>query len=318
MRARPRPSRVAPAPQGPPVAQWLALKGPPRPVAVVPEPIDRDAVDALAEQVMAAFEHHRPTPSASQQVALQVIHEAGQVTSAGVAIARLVQKDPALTAAVLKVANSAAFQGAHQSTTVRDAVTRLGTGEVGRVAGVVAAETLLGAQVKQEQRYFAREFAACFEDALATARVAGTVALTVPGAAADQVFLAGMLHDLGRAMALRCLAALTGFKGRLPAGLVAQTVEQTHVELGSRVHLAWQLPAFLTLVATRHHGLGLPASADFKGLHVVRLVSAMVQAQRRNALAPQLRAELDESAPVLGLDGFGLRAIDTQITEALR
>jgi HD-like signal output (HDOD) protein len=298
-----------------PVEQFLELRGDPE-LAPAPDLHDADEVEALAEQVLAAFELNQPVPSASQRVALQVINEVAQPSTAAGTVARLVQQDPALTAAVLKVANSPAYQGTQEIVTLRDAVARLGSTEIGRVAGIAAARTLFGAQVKQEQAYFSHEFATCFEDALATGRIAAALALTLPGAASDQIFLAGILHDIGRSMALRCLATLTGFKGHLPAWLIDATVEKVHVELGGLVHQNWDLPRFLTLVAVRHHETNLPTGSEHLGIHVVRLVSAMVQARRLGALPAHLREEIDSSAKALGLDGFALRALDTQVREA--
>lgn len=288
------------------IPQWVTLN-----------PEDQEAVDALAEQVIAAFALNNPVPSASQRVSLRVITEVAQPSVALSDVSRLVQQDPALTAAVLKVANSAAYaQSGQEIHSLRDAVTRLGATEVGRVAGMAAARTLFAAQVKQEQAYFVREFAECFDDAQITAEVAASLALKVRGAHADQVFLAGMLHDIGRSMALRCLAALTATRGTLPQWLVEAVVEKVHVELGGQTHANWDLPRFLTLVAMRHHDDNLPTDGEFIDVHVVRLASALVRAHKGKALLLEYQREIDSSAAVLGLDGFALRAIDTQIREA--
>ena len=185
------------------------------------------------------------------------------------------------------------------------------------MAGTFAARTLFAPQTRDEQRWMADAFSAYFEDAMTCARVSSLLALRIPRVRSDLVWLAGMLHDVGRAVTLRSIATLTQGKEKLDPKRVAKVVERVHVEIGGEVHQAWDLPRFATLVAVRHHDLDLPSDGEFRDLHVVRLVSALVQLRRGPVAWEQRRLEVSSSAAVLGLDAFKLRAVDTEIAQAL-
>jgi HD-like signal output (HDOD) protein len=234
-------------------------------------------------------------------------------------LTRLVSQDPAMSAGVLRVANSAAYHGAQEAETLRDAVTRLGLVEVGRVAGMVAARSLFQPQVKAEFAAFGSRWHEIFAEALVSARGASWLALQVRGVNADHVFLAGLLHDVGRSVALRVLAVVDqGSQATDPFDpRIDRVLERVHVEIGGEVHQHWNLPRFSTLVTMRHHDLGLPVDGEYREAHVVRLVSAMVQLRRQPWRTEAARAEIDESCAALGLDGYALRSLDTQLRAEL-
>jgi HD-like signal output (HDOD) protein len=234
-------------------------------------------------------------------------------------LTRLVSQDPAMSAGVLRVANSAAYHGVQEAETLREAVTRLGLTEVGRVAGMVAARSLFQPQLKAEFAVFGGRWQEIFAESLVSARGAAWLALQVPRLNADHVFLAGLLHDVGRSVALRVLAVVNqGSQATDPFDpRIDRVLERVHVELGGEVHQHWNLPRFSTLVTIRHHDLGLPVDGEYREVHAVRLVSAMVQLRRQPWRAEAARAEIDESCAALALDGFGLRSLDTQLRDEL-
>ena len=89
------------------------------------------------------------------------------------------------------------------------------------------------------------------------------------------------------------------------------------MEIGGEVHADWSLPRFPTLVAMRHHELGLPADGEYVDLHCVRLASGLVQLLRQPWRLAQVKAEIDESCKALQLDGFALRSLETQLRTEL-
>jgi HD-like signal output (HDOD) protein len=234
-------------------------------------------------------------------------------------LTRLVSQDPAMSAGVLRVANSAAYHATHEAETLREAVTRLGLTEVGRVAGMVAARSLFQPQLKAEFASFGSRWHEIFAESLVSARAAAWQALHVRGVNADHVFLAGLLHDVGRSVALRALAAVNeGSQATHPFDpRIDRVLERVHVEVGGEVHQHWNLPRFSTLVAMRHHDLGLPTDGEYREVHVVRLVSALVQLTRQAWRATAIEAEVNESCAALGLDGYALRTLDTQLRTEL-
>lgn len=292
------------------------LEGPER-LGLTPEEVVGD--EALAAEVMTHFRQHQPGPASLPQLAIQVLNAVADHEVSLAELTRLVSQDPAMSAGVLRVANSAAYAGAQEVETLRDAVTRLGLTEVARVAGTVAARSLFEPQVRSEFTVFGSKWDEIFAEAVVAARGAAWLAMRVSGVNADHVFLAGLLHDLGRSVALRSLAALAqeGLQVDPTEARVDRVLERVHVDVGGDVHQAWNLPRFPTLVAMRHHDLGLPAEGEYREVHVVRLCSALVQFRRQTWRLEPIRAEVDESCAALGESGYGLRSLDTQLRAEL-
>lgn len=284
-------------------------------VLVTLEEAEREA--ALVEQVRAHFHTNPPPPTSLPPMAMQVISAVARPDVSFPELTRLIAQDPGLTAGVVRVANSPVFAGAQQVDTLREAVTRLGLSEVGRVAGMVAARALFQPLARTEQGLFPQRWQQLFSESVVTARSGAALAMRVRGARADHVFLAGLLHDVGRTAALRSVALLqmSGAFDPLPVEVLDRVLEAVHVDLGGACHQAWELPRLATLVAVRHHDRGLPADGEYVDVHVVRLMSALGQLEAHRWKYEEVRAEVDESCAALRLDGFALRAAWTQLTE---
>lgn len=296
--------------------QMHQLLGLPIPLDTALTQGDEEDESELAEQVLAHFRANQPAPTASQVTSLEVLNQVAKGDVPLATLTRLVQRDPALTVGVLKVANSPAFRGTQPIESLRDGINRLGAEEVARVAGTFAARALFQPQLKLEQRWLQSTFTRYHHEAMATAMVASELAQHRKGSRADLAWLAGLLHDVGRSCALRSLGGLMLGKGHLPDDLVERVIDRVHVEAGGEIHQHWDLPLFATMAAVRHHELELPAEG-FADLHLVRLVSALVRYQTDSTRSEVAKAEVDSSAKALNLDGYALRTIWTDITRAL-
>lgn len=299
--------------------QLLALTGQvePPPVLLTPEESDRE--DVLSERVLAHFRKNRPAPSALPAISLQVLNLVAEPDLSLSDLSRVVSQDPAFSAAILKVANSAAYRGVQETQTLRDAVARLGLTEVGRVAGMVSARSLFQPQVRNEFAVFGSRWNDIFAESVAAARGAAWLCMRVKRARSDHAFLAGILHDLGRSLALRSIAALclSEQSFNVEGTEIDRVVERVHVEIGGEMHADWSLPRFPTLVAMRHHELNLPVDGEYVDVHCVRLASALVQYLRQPWRITQLKKEIDQSCAALHLDGFALRSLETQLRTEL-
>lgn len=305
--------------QKPGLDTLLEITGHPTPVAPVLTPYELEREVELSEKVLQHFRKNRPAPSALPAVSLQVLNLVAEPDLSLSELSRVVGQDPAFAAAILKVANSPAYAGAQEIQTLRDAVSRLGLVEVGRVAGVVSARSLFQPQVRSEFATFGTRWNDIFTESVAGARGAAWLAMRKDRSKSDHIFLAGILHDLGRSVALRSVAAVSlAEKCFDTEGTeIDRVVERVHVEIGGEVHADWSLPRFPTLVAMRHHDRELPTDGEYVDVHIVRLCSALVQLQRQPWRIEQVRAEVDESVTALHLDTFALRALDTELRAAM-
>jgi len=231
--------------------------------------------------------------------------------------AGIISRDPALSAGVLSVANSAVFRGVTEVETVREAVTRLGLQEVGRVAAAVAARTLFNPHVREERAAFSRRSTALFTRSVAVGSAAASVAMRHPGARSDRVYLGGLLHDVGKGLALRALARLVldGGEPEPDPSRLERVLERVHVEIGDQAIKAWALPTYLALICSRHHDEVVPSDAEFLELHLVRLASA-VAALREPTFSARAAREIVQSSAALRLDAYEVRALRAELRQA--
>jgi HD-like signal output (HDOD) protein len=334
-RRPPDAATVAPAPQvsgdapppeadraDAPSASMVKLLGLPLPPpAGQPSPEEEEAQAELAGKVLDHFRKNRPGAASAPALSIRILNLVAAPEADVAELARLVSADPALAAGVLAVANSAAHRGLSETETVREAITRLGFEEVARVAGAVSARTLFHPGLKAELAEHGPRFAALYHRAFAVASGAARVALRRRGGRSDRAFLGGMLHDIGKAVALRSVAALLRERRLGPAMgplQVDRLLDAVHLEIGGEVHQEWNMPQYLVVMAVRHHDAALPAEAEFEDLHEVRLVAALHDLLAEPPFAARAAAELAQSAAALGLGQHEVRETLTELRGAAR
>ena len=130
--------------------------------------------------------------------------------------------------------------------------------------------------------------------------------------------MAGLLHDVGLAAALRSTAELVSY-GKLaaiPEPGLGRLLLRVHVEAGVELHKGWQLPPTLAEVAAHHHG-PVPDTELGPLVHLVRLVSAFDLLRRAPAMHPRAPVEIAESATALGLPPERVKAMAVELDAAV-
>jgi putative nucleotidyltransferase with HDIG domain len=147
--------------------------------------------------------------------------------------ARIVESDPALSAKLLQVVNSAFFGLPRRVTNVREAATLVGTLTLKNLA-----LALDGVKPGKASRHSPAALEALRLHSLHTALVARSIAKSLR-ANADDAFVAGMLHDVGALL--------------LPAD---QPVTADHAGLGAYLLGLWGLPHSVVEAVANHHAPG--------------------------------------------------------------
>ncbi|MFO7653357.1 MAG: HDOD domain-containing protein [Candidatus Krumholzibacteriia bacterium] len=109
-------------------------------------------------------------------------------------VARVIEYDPGLTANVLQLANSAFFGWSREISSVRDAVTRLGTQRVFQMVLCMSVAPL----VRKPVRGYDLDPDALWEHSIAVAICAERLAQNLNLSVGADAFTAGLLHDLGK------------------------------------------------------------------------------------------------------------------------
>ena len=151
-------------------------------------------------------------------------------------LAQLIECDQSLAGNVLRVANSAAF-GASRFNSLQDAIARLGMQNLVEITLSLS----LKAGIFRNADYH-DELSLTWKHALAASAFGKEIALLCRSNPEVQ-YLCGLLHTVGKPIALNLLISMQ--RERIwPMGRreILYLIEDTHMALGSRVAMDWNLP----------------------------------------------------------------------------
>lgn len=205
-------------------------------------------------------------------------------------VAALVEQDPAMSAKILQLVNSAFFSRVRRITSVRDAVSFLGLsllqGLVLQIGLFDAMEDSLGGISLEEAS----------QHGLTVATAARRIAARD---CADAAFTAGLLHDIGKLLlAVRFgaryakLMARSEQSGEPLLGLEQEQLGVTHPEAGAYLLGIWGLPDVVVEGVAWHHEPRRIAHVQVDAVVAVHLADAIVAGQQVDEqLVLELRLE---------------------------
>lgn len=158
----------------------------------------------------------------------------------------VVEQDPPLAARILAVANSSYYARGTSISGLRHAVVRLGLHALRDVIYMaVYANTVFDAPGLVDV------VRATFDHSVVVARFAQRLAPNV-GVDHETAFLAGLLHDVGRARCIKVLAKLPQARGR-PRAELEEIADRLHEPAGAALATAWNLPPEVVEACAHHH-----------------------------------------------------------------
>lgn len=224
----------------------METESPPTAAATLPT----ELLEALARRIEDGKIEFPSMPDVASQVVSATFDEDCDLAR----VERIVQRDPHLTAQLLKTVNSALYAPAKPVTALRQALATVGLTRVRDIALLVSCES----------RVFQIEgFEEQLNELLEHAKMSAVYAREVAKAARkdqDEAFCAGLLHDVGRAILIQSivdLRVILGVKLRRKIVLDPQAVVDAsatrHGEVGAGLLAAWALPERLVEAVRGHH-----------------------------------------------------------------
>ena len=165
----------------------------------------------------------------------------------------LVSHDPALLCNLFRAANSSFFAGLQKTLSIKEAVTRLGSIKASQVIERACREGEGCPQGDLLPRYMPRLWLHAQSCALGARWLANRCGYQ---GLADQAYLAGLLHDIGKQFLLAALeeiASCEEFGTTLSDQLVQEVISTMHIEQGLRLFEEWNLPEVYKEVVAAHH-----------------------------------------------------------------
>jgi putative nucleotidyltransferase with HDIG domain len=217
-------------------------------------------------------------------------------------VARVLEADPLAVARVLRLANSAAYGGATNISTVDHAVSRLGARKLRTLLTESAAREVFTSR----DPAIARSFRAIWEHCLAV----GTLARELSEGASvprDELYLAGLLHDVGKpvvgVLLLETERSLWGKLGAPAMGgsLWMKIVGECHGEVGAELARRWKLPENVTqAVAGGVEQLASDEASFHTWLVYGHLLAETAGHRAGAAERPEAMVELERARRVVG------------------
>jgi HD-like signal output (HDOD) protein len=206
-------------------------------------PEQRDDLDVVRRGVQEELDRNLLAIPQLPEVAVRVVGNGTTNSANAHLLAEIIASDASLRLYVLRVAASAANRPVSPIITLQHAVAWLGFDEVANIAFTLALQGKL-LHVKGEQRKARRLWRHALASALWSRQLAHLLRReTGPS------YLCGLLHDIGRVVALGIVHDAADRAGRtLDAEEHNQLIELFHSDIGFRVVNAWQLPPLVPFV----------------------------------------------------------------------
>ncbi len=190
-------------------------------------------------------------------------------------IAEMVERDQALSIKVLKVANSPFYRRIKEISTIRGAVMLLGFNVLKSIVLSISVINLFNDKNKR-----ALDFYKFWQHSIACAVCAKNIAIKIFPSYAEDAFVAGLLHDIGKVVAdqLFCKKGEYGevleVMNRANSDIIeveTDIIGVDHATLGRFLMEKWNLPSVLCKTVGLHHTL-----ADISNDEETRRLSALV------------------------------------------
>ncbi len=261
-----------------------------------------------------------PTPPLVFSQITKVINDPGTSVKE---VANIMAEDPAMSAKVLRLANSAYFGARQEITYIRQAVMLLG---LDAVKSMVLSSSVFDMFKKHKiDADYQERF---WRHSLATALAARLCIKTVPAFAnleAEVAFSAGLLHDLGK-LVICCfmidehqqVVRLIAKEGLSDHEAERQVMGYAHPLIGSMLAENWKLPGNIVAAIANHHEPDTTAEAVIGYEHVVHLANYLAlrtfEAENLTTVGPQLL--IDEIREQSGLTEELLEKLGAGLLEA--
>lgn len=244
-------------------------------------------------------------------VIVQVNEKVANPKTSALDLARTILEDQALTARLLRLVNSPYYGFPRRIATVTEAVTILGFHPVRNLLLTASVVDLL---VSDEMPEFSPTH--LWEHSIGTAVAAGLLARYARHEDREEVFVAGLLHDVGKLVLFRVATKdfLTVLETTRHEDIPVRAAEQrvlgfAHDQVGRMLAERWKLPVRLSEAIGFHHR---PELAQ-----IAKREAAIVHAADILARALGLGSGGDDAVPPLDQDGWRRLGLPASVLDGL-
>ena len=245
-------------------------------------------------------------------VAVSIMHTLMDPDSSAQDVAEIVEADPTLTTKVLVVANSAFFGIPRGVSTVKQAIVSLG---FKRLKSIILSLSVLDTvdAMAEGSELDPAEF---WEHALVCAVCAEDLATKLGEEFAEEIFVAGLLHDIGKLVlsrhspeGFRQAVEMVEWKGMGPVEAERSVLDVDHAQVGEYLMDQWQFPIRLKESVGMHHDPPLEEKASDVTARMAAVICLADIVAKARILGGNRGRELEQGEELrktLGLSGIDL------------
>ncbi len=218
------------------------------------------SINDFLAHIQKELDHNRLILPTLPDIALKVRQAVSKGDASSQDIANIITTDAVISARLIQVANSPLYGGNTEIKSIQLAVSRLGNNTIRTLVTSLAMRQLFSTKSKVLKVQYEK----IWQDSINVASISRALAAFTPHLSADEVMLAGLMHQIGKLPILVLVEDLPEFKN-YPDRLET-LLEKAHRPIAKIIMNAWHLPEDLKLVASEYgninynSGLDLPAS----------------------------------------------------------
>ncbi len=250
-----------------------------------------ESVSVLTDEVVKSITSLPQFPESIVQIQRLIADPNSQIID----IARYISTDPAMTADLLKLVNSAAYMLAKKVDNIVDAVKMVGVKALRNLLYSYGTLKILGDDGSVEKK---KLWDHCYRAAYYAYNLAKNFKSQVRGLL-DDAYVGGMLHDMGKIVFSSVHPALLD-KIRAfvkDKGIPADTFEDmaggmNHAEIGARIAEKWNFPESLVSAIRYHHEPTLETGEYRDVVYVVYLANILCEFEAGNVSYDQIESSV--------------------------
>ncbi len=229
---------------------------------------------------------------------------------------KIIENDPAISAKILSVANSAFFGFKEPAKTLSNAILRIGFTNVKDIALGISLITVLGD--RKTKKVF--DYQRIFNHSVTVGFIARLISEDLKPDISEEILINGILHDIGylvlnKYFSETYLKVLSTFKEGNPLlDAEKMVLDFTHADIGNWLSEKWKLPRPV-LETTLHHHTPSLAKKNRKHVAIIHIADYLTT---QNILSPTEKNPnypFDHSSlDTLGISEKDLKGIETKIS----
>ncbi|MCW8900610.1 MAG: HDOD domain-containing protein [Gammaproteobacteria bacterium] len=190
----------------------------------------------ILQNLEAKIKSNRLVLPSMPDVFLQIKKIVDDPSSNMVNIAKVINRDPSLTARILKVANNALYRGNHEITNVQLAVSRMGL----QLIKTLVTSHAITQMFNQPKGVLKPFFDALHKHSTEVSANAYAIATHYSKLDPDDALLAGLVHNIGYLPMARCIESFPEVESE--PGLLVEVMGNVHTQVGEMILKSWAFP----------------------------------------------------------------------------